>query len=313
MLVSTTNAPAQRRISSTAAADQTLNVIQALEFSTKYLAGRGIESPRLNAERLICHTLDLSRVEMYLNFERPLSGKEQTEFRKLLKRRGTHEPLQHILQIVEFMSLPFHVTPAVLIPRPETEILAERCMVAWKGRRMSRAPRILDMGTGSGCIAVSLAANIPGAECTAIDVSDEALAVAEKNAAANGVKERIRFIQADVLQRHTLECIGSTFDIVVSNPPYVSIRDFENLPEEIRLFEPEIALTDGGDGLTYYRAIANLAPHFLEGGGHLMVEIGAGQEEAVKRLFQDSGFTQVAAFADLNDIQRVISAELSNL
>lgn len=300
------------KAASTSPTDSHWHVHDSLRAATKQLENKGIENPRQNAEQMLCLVLGISRVELYLNFERLLTTEEQAEFRAFVERRMADEPLQHILQKVEFMSLPFHVSPDVLIPRPETEVLVERVIEAWKNGAIADAPAILDIGTGSGCIAISLLSSIRAATCTAIDVSGKALELARRNALLNEVAERIEFINADVLQSHSLGSIGSTFDVVVSNPPYISATDFDNLPAEIRLFEPGMALTDSGDGLLFYRRIAELAPRFLKTCGFLLVEIGAGQEDVVTQLFEGAGLTKIIICRDLNDMPRVISVQLSN-
>lgn len=285
-------------------------LLDVLNHSADYLARHEIDNAKLNAERLLAHVLNLRRIDLYLNFDRPLSGSELTRFKKMLKRRASHEPLQYIVGETEFMGLPIQVTPSVLIPRPETEILVERVLEACR-RRFEDRPEVsmLDLGTGSGCIAVALAKLCPAARVVATDVSEAALDMAEANAEHNDAADRIRFLQQDLFEWPQLQQHFTHFDVIVSNPPYVAEKEFADLPREIREHEPHVALVDGADGFTFFRAIAELAQALLRHGGVLAVEVGLGQERAVAEIFRQSGFAKPQVFRDLNDIGRVVLCE----
>jgi release factor glutamine methyltransferase len=275
-----------------------------------FLGRGGIENPRLNAERLLASVLKLDRVGLYLQFDKPLSPAERESFKALLKRRATHEPLQYIIGETEFMSLPFAVTRDVLIPRPETEILVEKVLESSKTRG---AVRILDIGTGSGCIAVSLAKMLPESSIDAADVAQSALQLAKFNAERNGAADRMRFIEADVRAENFSDFVHPPYDAVVSNPPYVSLAEWPNLPKDVRDFEPRAALCDEKDGLAFYRVIAPKVASLLSPGGKLFVEIGFGQKDPVFDILRSAGFSGVEAYPDLNGIDRVVKGEFSNV
>lgn len=272
-----------------------------------FLGRSGIADPRLNAERLLASVLKLDRMGLYLQFDKPLSSAERESFKALLKRRAGHEPLQYILGETEFMSLCFRVTRDVLIPRPETEILVERAVESCKGLG---PVRILDIGTGSGCIAVSLAKMLPESNIDAADVSPSALSGARSNAELNGVAERVHFLEADVSGEDFIKTVHAPYDVVVSNPPYVSLAELPSLPKDVRDFEPRTALCDEGDGLSFYRIIALKAAILLSPGGKLFLEIGLGQKNSVFEILQSAGFTGIKAYPDLNGIDRVVKGEV---
>lgn len=271
-------------------------VLKLLRWTADYFAGRGIDSPRLDAELLLADTLNLDRVGLYVNFERPLSNEELAAFRERVKRRASREPLAYILGMTEFWSLPLKVTPDVLIPRPDTELLVEEAL-----SRLSGPARVLDVGTGSGALAVALAHERPACTVTAIDVSAAALAVAAENAGSNGVGERIHFVQQD-LQKLP----AGPFDLLVSNPPYVPRGDLATLMPEVRDFEPQLALDGGSDGLDAYRALARQADAVLAPEGWLLVEVGIDQAAAVQELFAGAGLSAIFASRDLAGIERVV-------
>ncbi len=282
-----------------------MTVLESIKLSTDYLEKKGVESPRINAELMLAHILNCKRLDLYLTFDRPLSEEEVSVYRKYLKRRSEFEPLQYILGSVEFYGLPFAVNSSVLIPRPETEILVEEIINRY---RTKTDIAILDIGTGSGNIAISLAHNLPDSLITATDISKDALELAEKNAVMNKVENRIKFIQHDILKG---EPPGRNFDLIVSNPPYVSVREFEELRPELKVYEPRHALTDDSDGLIYYRAIIAKSDGLLKPGGRLFFEIGAGQAEDIKIIFGNNNYSGMQITNDYLGIQRVITGELS--
>lgn len=280
-------------------------LIDVLKESTAYLERQKIENPRLNAERLLGRALGLTRVDLYLNFDRPLDGDERTACRTLLQRRAAHEPLQYILEETEFMSLPFTVGPGVLIPRPETELLVEEAIRFLEPRGETTAA---DLGTGSGCIAVSLAHYLPECSVIAVDLSTTALKTARENSAVNGVAERLRFVEADMLHSDPAVFLPEPCDCIIANPPYISREEWDGLSREIREWEPREALCDEGDGLAFYRSLAARTAPFLKKGGRIMVELGHTQAAAVREIFTKEGFGDISVLDDLNSIPRVITA-----
>lgn len=274
-------------------------VLKLLRWTTDYFAGRGIDSPRLDAELLLAANLGLDRVGLYVNFERPLQADELAAFREQVRRRAGREPLAYILGQTEFWSLPLKVTPAVLIPRPETELLVEESLA-----RFTPAGRVLDVGTGSGALAIALAHERPGCSVTAIDVSAAALEVAGANARSNGVAERICFLQQDLA---TLP--AGPFGLIVANPPYIPSGEHASLMPEVRDFEPRLALDGGADGLDAYRALARQADNVLAQDGWLLVEVGIGQAAAVRELFAGAGLVDLFTARDLAGIERVVGAK----
>jgi release factor glutamine methyltransferase len=281
-------------------------VLGLLEWSAAHLAQAGIDSPRLTSELLLGRVLGFERIALYTNFDRPLSPPELASFKALLKRRLGREPLQYILGEGHFMGLRFALDPRVLIPRPETEGLVERVIEIERASPGS-VRRVLDIGTGSGCIAASIARLVPGAALDAIDVSPEAIDCARSNAVALGVEARVSFALADVLAAPYAGPAGP-YDLVVSNPPYVSQEEFATLEPEVRDFEPALATTDRGDGLTFYRAIARLAPTLLAPEGRILVEVAFDQAPDVLGIFTNAGAATVRAHRDHAGIDRVVEA-----
>ncbi len=256
-------------------------MLEVIQRSTEFLAEKGVESPRLQAEWLLAQVLKLPRLQLYLNFERALTEPEVSEIRQLVKRRGQREPLQHLLGTASFCGLELKVNRHVLVPRPETEVLAEQA-----GRFLAAQPgsalTVLDFGTGSGCLAIALAVRCPQARFEALDVSAEALDVARANAAAHHVGERIRFCLGDGLA--ALEP-GAEYDLVVANPPYIPTAEIASLMPEVRDHDPRAALDGGPDGLEFYRRLAATAQGRLRTGGRMMLEFGDSQEGLLRELF----------------------------
>jgi release factor glutamine methyltransferase len=279
-------------------------VLELINLSTDYLTKKEIESPRLNAELLLAGILNCKRLELYLMFDKPLGEEEVVKYREYLKRRGAYEPLQYIIGDVEFYGLTFNVNPSVLIPRQETEILIET-LIEKTGKET--VCNILDIGTGSGIIAISLAKHLINSTLTAVDISGEAIKTAEENSVLNNVEAKIKFIEKDILNGSFEE--ADKFDVVVSNPPYISEKDYSELQKEITGFEPKIALTDFEDGYRFYKAITQKAKDLLQPGGVLAYEIGLGQAEEVKKIMEQSGYKNILIKKDYLDIERVIMGE----
>jgi release factor glutamine methyltransferase len=271
-------------------------VLKVLTWTRSYLAEKGVENARLEAEWMLCAVLGLDRVGLYVNFDKPLTDPELAMFRGMVARRARREPLQHILGTQEFMGLEFSVTPAVLIPRHDTEVLVEEA-----AKRVAPAGRILDIGVGSGCIAVAMAKTLPQVEVWGVEKSPEALALAERNAARHGV--RVTLFEGSLFEPFP----GQRFDLIVSNPPYIPTGDLENLQPEVRDFEPRSALDGGADGLDFYRLIIPAAPDYLSPGGWLLFEAGIDQAVAVLALFESAGrFGELFTARDPNGIERVV-------
>lgn len=291
------------------AADQ-WTIQRVLLWSTGFLEERRSETPRLDAELLLSHALGCSRIQLYTNYDKPLLADEREPFKAYLKRRAAGEPVAYITGSKEFMGLMFAVTPAVLIPRPDTETLVEVALVQAKQHDDISSLSILDVGTGSGCVAVALAKRLPKAALTAWDVSDEALAVANANAARHSVAERIQFAQVDALRRTAWEeeSADTPFDLIVSNPPYIAPCERPMLSSSVAAYEPACALFADEGGLTFYRVFADSARRRLRAGGQIIVEIGCSQAEAVAALFEAAGWQQVTVFKDYGKLDRVISA-----
>ncbi|HET9764169.1 MAG TPA: peptide chain release factor N(5)-glutamine methyltransferase [Casimicrobiaceae bacterium] len=287
-------------------------VSSALKDAAARLSAAGIGGARLDAEILLGEALGIERGKIYLNNDRALDDAELARFRSLIARRASGEPVSYITGRREFWSLDLIVNPAVLAPRPETELLVETALgFARRYRVKDRRLRILDVGTGSGAIAVALAEEIPAAEVWASDISSDALEVARNNARRHNVEQKIRFLAGDLFAP-VAEMAGG-FDLIVSNPPYIRSGELATLPRDVRDYEPRLALDGGADGLDFYRRIAREAPRYLSAGGFLAVEIGAGMGEEVARLFAAAGFSSVRVDKDLAGSERVVSASFDKL
>ncbi len=278
--------------------------LSVISWGVGYLKDREIDSPRLTIELLLSHTLRCRRIDLYTNFEQPLTPQELAHFKDLLKRRLDREPLQYILGKTEFMGLEFLLTPSVFIPRPETERLVETVLEECRQRVDNASSlRVLDIGTGSGNITISLAHFNLCIECVACDISGDALAVARQNAVKHNVAGRILFVEQDILQSFPEE--HTPFDIVVSNPPYIAFEEYMNLQPEITRYEPRRAATDEKDGLVFFKRILSLVPKLLETHGACFVEIAYNQGEEVSSLFS-SVFQDVSLIKDYSGNDRVV-------
>lgn len=278
-------------------------VLRTLVFdgATRLSLGPHPDRDRQDAQALLLHTLGRDKAWLMAHAEDDISADEAGRYRELIERRYLGEPMQYILGEAEFYGLRFRVTPDVLIPRPETEHLVERVLEL---AEQFQTPRIVDVGTGSGCIAVALAAHLKGGDLTAIDISASALDLARQNAELNGALQRIRFLEDDLLA----PVAGQRFEIVVSNPPYVSEVDRASLSVEVRDHEPALALFAGKDGLDIYRRLIPAAFAALAPGGFVALEIGYGQMEGVSKLLSVTGFREIEFIPDLQDIPRVAVA-----
>ena len=280
-----------------------ITVLESIILSTEYLKNKGIESPRINAELLLAHILNCKKLNLYLSFEKPLTEEELAKYRVLLKRRSKFEPLQYIIGKVEFYGIDFKVNSSVLIPRQETEILIETIIEQYK---IYDNLKILDIGTGSGNIAISLAKNLDNSFVTAIDISEDALKTAYENALLNSINDKTEFIKLDFLKE---EFKGKDYDVVVSNPPYISMEEFETLSPELKEYEPQIALTDYYSGLMFYEIISQKSNYLLKLGGKLFFEIGKGQLSNVAEIMRNNNYQNITVIKDYLNIERVISGE----
>jgi release factor glutamine methyltransferase len=281
-----------------------VTILEVIQRSSEFLAKRGLASPRLQVELLLAHALKMPRMKLYLSFERVLTAAETDTMRELVKRRGQREPLQYITGSTSFCGLEISVNTNVLIPRPETELLAER---AWKflaALPPEPKPAALDLCTGSGCLAIALAIHAPNAVIEATDISEPALQTARENAAQHHLTDRIAFHQGDGFAAPG----EKRFDLIVSNPPYIAAAEIETLEPEVRDHEPRLALDGGTDGLDFYRRIAAEAGAFLKPAGRLMLELNDHGATEVGEIFKTAGWEIEAVEADYNQFQRIFIA-----
>lgn len=272
---------------------------KVLDWTKGYLSEKGIENARLEAEWMLASVTGHDRVGLYVNFDQPLTDAELATYRGMVARRSKREPLQHILGTQEFCGLDFEVSPSVLIPRYDTEVLVAEAL------RVAPAARtVLDIGVGSGCIAVALAKALPAAEVSGVESSPEALELAQRNADRHAA--RITLFEGSLFEPFK----DQRFDLIVSNPPYIPTADLERLQPEVRDYEPRQALDGGADGLDYYRLIVPQAPTYLNPGGWLLVEVGIDQADEVKRLFATAGITEIFTAMDTQEIERVVGGKI---
>jgi release factor glutamine methyltransferase len=308
-----------------------MTVLEAIQKSTEFLAKKGVESPRLQTELLLAHLLKLPRMKLYLNFERALTPAETDGLREFIKRRGQREPLQHITGSTSFCGFEIAVNRHALVPRPETELLAES---GWQflSTLNPQPSTALDFGTGTGCIVIALAAKCPSAKVVATDISADALALAKENAARNNVAERIQFLQGDGFAALQNESEGGAprrpdspkeewgsrssllrkmeFDLIISNPPYIPSAEIATLQPEVRDFDPRAALDGGADGLDFYRKLAVESKPFLKPGGKIMLEFGDGQADAIRKIFENEKRIVEAVKEDYSQRERFLIARL---
>ena len=279
------------------------SVLSLMNSAAAHLGSLRFEEARLHVEWMLARVLDLKRLDLYLQFDRPLTRDEVSRFKAMYRRRLDHEPLQYILGDTEFLGHRFLVDRRVLIPRPETELLAERAIELLRGQDLER-PRVLDIGTGCGCIALSVAARVPGAEVTAIDLSSGALEVAAANAECL-LPGRVEFLQGDIRKEILTD---RSFDLILANPPYIPLADYERLQPEVLGFEPREALTDGGDGTLFLARILAFAASRLTDGGTLLMEMGSGQDVWCAQKAGEAGLVPVVVHPDHAGIPRVLEA-----
>ena len=277
-----------------------MTVLEVLQSTTAYFQKRNIDSPRLNAEHLLAHVLVQKRMELYLDFERRLRESELAPLRELVKRRGLGEPLQHLLGTVEFCGRSFRCDKRALVPRPETEQLVE-LLISHLKSEISYS-RVVDVGTGSGVIALTLAAEFPKAEVVAADISEDALMLARENAERLDLADRVRFLRSNLL-----ESVQPDVDLIVANLPYVSTEDRRNLSREV-LHDPEVALFAGARGDELVRQLIAQAPSWLRAEGMLAMEIGIGQSEALVAALAEKNYRDISTEKDYSGVIRFLFA-----
>jgi release factor glutamine methyltransferase len=288
-----------------------VTILETIQRSAQFLQSKGVESPRLHSELLVAHALGMPRLRLYLDFERQLTEEELGRIRAFIVRRSHREPLQHIVGTVSFCGLELAVSPAVLIPRPETELLAEYAWQYLNQRSKEGATHLtaLDFGTGSGCLAIAIASQCPTVHFVAVDNSAAALDTAMANAARHGITT-MQFILGDGFTAIPKDAsAGNPFDLIVSNPPYIPTAEIPHLEPEVRDFDPRGALDGGDDGLVFMRRLAREAGGYLRKPGRLMVEFGDGQEPAVGEIFKQAGWHVHAVVKDLNGKPRFAVCE----
>lgn len=288
--------------------NETWTIRAALSWVEGYLERRGDSNPRLAAQHLLSHATGLSRLELYVHFDKPLTGDERDILRETVKRRATGEPLQYIFGEVEFRFIPIKVRPGVLIPRPETEVLVDEVLQALKFQEdlaQDRELLVADLCTGTGCIACSIVEEFPLSRAIATDIDKEALSLARENVQALGLGERVEVVESDLGDSIANELMGC-FNVVVSNPPYIPTELLEKIPVEVSNFEPRIALDGGKDGLDFFRRIASWSYIALIEGGTLLVELHEESLVDAKHYAESVGFSTVEVLPDLAGRDRII-------
>ena len=292
---------------------QDWTTLTLIRWTADFFEKKGIPNPRLDAELLLAHLLQCSRIDLYTDHESKISPKDLARFKELIQRRADREPLQYIVGATEFWGLKVRVTPDVLIPRPETELLVEEALKILnppnpplkKGGEGGFS--VLDIGTGSGCIAIALAKALPNAKIFGTDISKQALDLARDNAARNDVADRVEFCLADIAPWKTFQAQGRTFDLIVSNAPYIPTADFPNLQPEVRDFEPRKALDGGVDGLEIIRRVLEESKDFLRPEGALLLEVGEGQSDTLgNEISSRKVFAMGKMIKDYSGVDRIL-------
>jgi len=287
-----------------------MTLLELLNWSTHCLRDHQVENPRLNAELLLAKSVNLSREGLYAHLHRASEEEEKEKLERFVKKRVAGEPLQYILGYQEFWSIPFKVDPRVLIPRPETELLVEQSLFILRKVCLERSPRVLEIGTGSGAIAISLATEASDLLVVATDISGEALFLARENARSAGVLSRIQFVHGDLFGPFRRMQGREPFDLILSNPPYVRLSEIQNLPTEIRTYEPLVALNGGEDGMAFYRDILLQTAFYVRRGGWVLLEVGEGQGKAVSAMIEEEGsFLPPERIRDFSGIERVVKVQ----
>ena len=278
-----------------------------LEWVTGYFEEKGVDAPRLSAELLLCHVVGLERIQLYTLYDRVVDGQPLAQLRQFVKRASEHEPIAYLVGRCEFYSLPLTITPDCLIPRPETENLVEKAISFLRSR--NSAQHVLDLCTGSGCIAAAIAKNVIDVQVVATDISDAALKVAAENIEKLQLGDKVKLLCGDLFDPIIDGLDDGRFDVVVSNPPYVSAAEYDELDKNVKAYEPPGALLAGADGLDVYQRITEKVDDFLKPDGVLMLEIGYAQGPAVGELLENAGvFKAVTIEKDFANNDRIVIA-----
>ena len=287
-----------------------------LNWITQYLTDKKIDTPRLNAEMLLSSTLEMQRIELYTNFDKPVAPPQLNKLHKLVKRAGENEPSAYIIGKTEFYSLEINVNKNCLIPRPETELLTERAIEflreksETKNENENENKYVCDLCTGSGCVAIAIAKNQPNIKIIATDISDAALTVAAENIEKYKLADKIALLCGDLFEPLIPQLDEAKFDLIVCNPPYVSDEEFEKLDKNVKDYEPKAALLAGKDGLDIYKRIAGEVNNFLKPGAALIMEIGCEQAQAVRKLLEKTGvFGEITIEKDFQNHDRIVTAK----
>ena len=283
-----------------------MTIDQAISEGASRLQDRQVDEHRRTAATLLGHLLGIDRAQLFIRSREQLSESTYREYISLVQRRASGEPLQYITGHQEFYGLDLRVTPEVLIPRPETELIVERVIALARETNLAD-PLIVDIGTGSGCIAIALATHLPGARFIATDVSPASLRVAQGNAERHNLRHRIEFVEGDLFQPLSKLGLDAAADFIASNPPYIADESLETLQREVRDWEPPAALYAGERGLSFYGRLIAEAPRFLRPGGHLVCEIGYGQLDAINHMIDPASLTLVEIINDLQGIPRTLT------
>jgi len=286
---------------------QTWTIQKLLNWTTEHFTEKRIDLPRLSAELLLSHVLNMKRIELYTQFDKLVARQQLDQLHDLVKRAGQYEPIRYLIGKTEFYSLQFDVSPDCMIPRPETELLVERAIEFL--RRKTGKQFVCDLCTGCGCIAIAIAKNYPDADIIATDISDAALDIAAQNIEKHKLQDRIKLLCGDLFDPLIPQLDVSKFDLIVCNPPYTTAAEFESLEKNVKAFEPRIALYAGEDGLDVYRRITEKVDQFLKPDAALMLEIGYAQGQAVGELLEQVGcFSKITIEKDYHDNDRIVTA-----
>lgn len=284
------------------------SVRRVLEWTAGFFVRKAVDAPRLSAELLLAHVLGVPRIKLYMDYERPLSDRELTSCRALVKRAGEHEPIAYLTGRAHFFNLELEIEPGVLIPRPDTETLVENVLQMARHTVGMDSPRVLDLCTGSGCIALAIAQNLKSANVIASDISDKAAALAQRNAERLGLAERVRVLKGDLFEPLSQLVDVQPFDLIVSNPPYIPAAQIPQLDRNVRDYEPLAALDGGLDGLTIHRRILAEAPQRVVSGGRIYLEIAFDQGELARQLMAEHhAFEEVKILKDYSGRDRVVT------
>lgn len=287
-----------------------MTILELLNWSTHMLGDHQIENPRLNAELLMARSLNLTRERLYMHLQEQLKESEEKALKQMIRRRVAGEPLQYLLEHQEFWSIGFKVDPRAFIPRPETELLVEQSLLILSKTSFQKIPSVLEIGTGCGAIAIALAKEVRDILLVATDISRDALRLAKENAKSADVMDQVRFVNGDLFGPFQTSRESGTFDLILSNPPYINRPEIHRLAKEVKDYEPIIALDGGEDGLEFYRQIISQAPFYLREGGWLLLEVGQGQNEKVSGLVEEGGyFFKPESVPDLSGIKRVVKTQ----